>query len=253
MYPPPLIRALNTLGRGLHAKKRADLDVVEAYLKSYHDGLTDLLGPGHLPPEGVELQSLNVAKPAIQAAYWTDGPWHCLRIEERTVGHNRPRAWFNKATGRPQLRNDPSTEQWMQWVQKILRELGVMPLSGAVRLVFFPGLVYTFVSWRNVDHREEKLLHPMDCDNASKATTDPLMVPKPPKEPGPTDKPAPKKVKPVVTPTTGAYFDDAQVVDLLVFRLPQQGKPRVDRLALHKKRSATRKAVVAKNKAKKSG
>ena len=119
-------------------------------------------------------------------------------------------------------------------------------------MVFFPGLVYTFVAWRNVDHREEKLLHPMDCDNASKGTTDPLMVPKPTKETDDPDAPAPKKPKPVVIPVNGAYRDDTQVVDLLVFRLPQTGKPPVDRLALYKKRSATRKAVVARKKAEKA-
>jgi len=245
MYPPALSRALNTFGRGLHGKRRETLEVIEAHLKLYHDGLMDLLGPGHVPPETAVTKALNIAKPAITASYWTDGPWHCLRIDERTIGHNRPRAWFNKAAGYPQLRQDAATEQWMGWVEKILAHFNVRPLEGSVRVVFFPGLVYTFTAWRKVDDRQVSLLHPMDPDNSAKALLDAAMVPKPAKE---SETPSKKKHKP--KPLTGAYYDDAQIVDLLVFRLPQEGKPAVDRITLHKERSAIRKTVLAKRRAK---
>lgn len=251
MYPTTLTWALKALSLGLHAKKREALEIIKAHLLSYHDGLSDLVGPGHIPPTKIKMQSLKVARPAIQAAYWTDGPWHCLRIEERTVGHERPRAWFNSATGRPDIRNAPVTEQWMTWVQKILKELRVKPLKGSVRLVFFPGLAYTFTAWRKVDQRDEKRLHPMDPDNSSKSTTDALMVPKPEKPKKPNEDETPLKIQKLVAPKkvilSGAYFDDAQIVDLLVFRLPQDGAPPVDRITIRK----TRKAKAKKKKTEK--
>jgi hypothetical protein len=101
------------------------------------------------------------------------------------------------------------------------------------------------MAWCPVPHRAENKLHPMDADNAAKPTLDSAQVPKPPKGDGEQVSKPRKDL-----PQTGAYFNDTQVVDLLVYRLPQQGAPPVDRIALHRKRSATRKTVVAKKRAK---
>lgn len=187
--------------------------------QAYKQAFKDLAGPDSIPPSDTPLRSFSVARPPILGYYWQDGPWHCLRLEERTVGHNRPVPWIRN--GAPALRQNRETEAWMAWLAKIAHQLGLEPLKGCIRFVFHPGLAYTYMAWRQVPDRPEELLHPMDPDNAVKPATDALQCNYLKLE---TEKPA------------GAYFNDTQVVDLLIFRFPQSGAPPVNRTKIKKER-----------------
>ncbi len=260
-----LVRAIKDLQKGLHPRKLEVLALLERHIaeqnqqikalqdeaEAYKTGFLALTGPGHTPPDHAISGTYNVAKPALRASYWQDGPWHCLRVEERTVGYYRPTAFYNKTIGRAALRQNPVTEQWMLWIHKIAVEIGIKPLEGSVRMLVFPGLRYTLLAWREVDERPAALLHPMDCDNACKPSLDSLQAGKPPKVPKP--KKSAKSTAPIVTPDdpprAGAFVNDTQVVDLLVYRLMQNGLPAVDRLELHRTRSKKRQEIIAKRRA----
>lgn len=186
--------------------------------------LTMFIGPGHFPPPHVPMQVWNVARPPIQGAFWVDGPWKCLRLEERTVGHHRESAYIRQDTGRPALRFHPDTEKWMKWVAGIAKELGLTPTENQVRAIAFPGLAYTFLAWMEVAPRPARDLHPMDPDNAVKPILDALQSILAGEDRG-----------------TGAYKNDTQVVDLLVYRLPSEERAPIDRLALSRELKANRK------------
>lgn len=206
------------------AELAKELEQSKAALAAARSDLAMFIGPGHTPPPGVPTHSWAVARPSIQGAFWQDGPWKCLRLEERTVGHHRESAFIRADTGRPALRFHPDTEKWMKWVAGIASELGLAPTERQVRVVVFPGLAYTFIAWTEVDARPVADLHPMDPDNAVKPILDAL-----------------QSVMAGEDRRTGAYRNDTQVVDLLVYRLPSDQRAPIDRLALSRELKATRK------------
>jgi hypothetical protein len=209
------------------AKAREDaLEEAGREIRALRYALKCLTGPGHVPPSGATTFMSNVARPAIKVSYWEDEPWTCLRLEERTIGHHREEAYTHPATGRPALRFNPETEKWMRWTRGIAQELKIIPAAGHIREVFFPGLVYTFMAWMDVPDRPVQLLHPMDNDNLVKATLDAHQT-------------APYKGEMV---EYGVYQNDTQVVDLLIYRLPQDGAPPVDRITLGMEARKARKA-----------
>lgn len=198
--------------------------------QAFKQAFQDLVGPESTPPPNTPIRSFSVARPPILGFYWQSGPWHCLRLEERTQGHIRPIPWIRN--GKPTLRQNRETESWMAWVAKIAIQLDLEPLTGCIRFVFHPGLAFTYMAWRQVPDRPDELLHPMDPDNAVKPTTDALQLNYLKLD---TEKPA------------GAYFNDTQVVDLLVFRFPQTGTPPVNRAQVKKeRRQALKKSRLAK-------
>lgn len=213
----------------LQREAAALTEEMQALREGFRDQIHALVGGSHVPPPGARSWTSAVARPSIKVSCWKDGEWQCLRLEERTVGHNRERAFISPVTKRPALRSDPTSLKWMKWVQGIAAEAGFSPLDGKVRVVFFPGLAYTFIAWRPVPDRDASLLHPMDPDNACKTTIDGLQA------------------APFMGPQSayGAFFNDAQVVDLLVLRLPQDGQAPVDRLLIANERRRARRAKKA--------
>jgi len=253
--PDEILEAFRDLKKGLHPGKlevlalpKSQDEALQEQGEASRESFLALVGPGHTPPPGAINGKFNVAKPAIQAAYWLDGDWQCLRIEERTVGYIRPKAYFNTSINQPALRQDPITEGWMQWIHKLAVAMGIKPLEGSVRMIVFPGLRYTFLAWCPVPPRPTNLLHPMDCDNAAKPSLDSLQAgnpPKPPKKkPSKAKAPVPEPPAHTMEPLAGAFFNDTQVVDLCVYRLPQEGKPAVNRMELHRERSKKRQEVI---------
>jgi hypothetical protein len=225
--------------KGIKATLRADFSrknvwgTINSLLKendNLKNELVELQGPDPNPPPETPLQSFTVALPPILGFYWLDGPWHCLRLEERTRGFLRPIPWIN-AQGKAVLRQHRDTQAWMNWISKIALKLNLQPLVGSIRLVFRPGLSNTFVAWRNVPERQPDLLHPMDPDNAVKPTIDALQN---------------NFLRRDEEPFTGAFFNDTQIVDLLVFRGEQEQKAMIDRIALtvaRRKRLKQRKEI----------
>lgn len=186
----------------------------------------DLLGPlPDVPAEARELM-LDVARPPLRAAYWQSGPWQCLRIEERTQGYERPGV-FKDQGGRPRLRQSNAVERWMRWGEGIMEAFQVEPIprDRPVRVVFLPGAVWTFMAWREVDRHGQ--LHPQDPDNAVKPSLDFAQT-----------EPFDRKSDPR---SFGAFVNDTQVVDLLVYRISQAGAPLVDRQAITRARSLERR------------
>jgi len=186
--------------------------------------IRDVEGPDPTPPPDAPLRVFNVAHPPILGFYWEDGPWRCLRVEERTRGFMRPIPYIS-ASGRPLLRQNRDTDAWMTWMAKIANRIGIEPINGSIRLVFRPGVSWTFTAWREVDLRDHALLHPQDPDNAVKPTIDALQYNYLRDNEG-----------------TGAFFNDTQIVDLLIFRQEQDTKPLVDRIAVTSERRRKLKA-----------
>jgi len=116
----------------------------------------------------------------------------------------------------------------MTWLGGLCAEFKIAPIQGQIRLAVFPGLAYTFVAWREVQARDTALIHPMDADNVQKPTTDALQT----HRGGRTT----KESRDLEPEPYGAYINDTQVVDLLVFRLPQEGKAAHDRAEIRKVR-----------------
>lgn len=210
-------------------KLTVELEEARAALARANGDLEFFVGPGHTPPVGVEEQTWTVARPPIKGFFWEVGPWKCLRLAERTVGHHRESAYLRQDTGRPALRFHPETEKWMKWITGIFAELRLVPTTNQVRVIFFPGLSYTFMAWREVEERLVVDLHPMDPDNAFKPIAD-----------------AAQSISLGKDREFGAWRNDTQIVDLLVYRLPQDDRAPVDRLALSRELRAKRKPRVKK-------
>jgi len=201
-----------------------ELEATKGALAKAQEDLQFFVGPGHVPPAGVPEQTWNVARPPIRGFFWESGPWKCLRLEERTVGHHRESAYIRADTGKAAVRFHPETEKWMKWVTGIFAELKMTPTTNQVRVIFFPGLSYTFMAWREVGNRFMEDLHPQDPDNAFKPIAD-----------------AAQSISLGKDREFGAWRNDTQIVDLLVYRLPHDERAPIDRLALSRERKATRK------------
>lgn len=200
-----------------------ELAEAKARIQALEGIVGDLLGPDPDIPEGADVRRLDVARPPLVAAYWQQGPWRCLRVEEPTVGYDRPSIFLIE--GKVRVRQVNAVERWMRWGAKILEafEVEPVPADRQVRVVFLPGLVWTFLAWREVERIG--VLHHQDPDNAVKPTLDFAQTAQAGKSPRPF----------------GAFVNDTQVVDLMVYRIPQAGAAAVDRQAITRARSRDKK------------
>ena len=201
-----------------------ELADAKARIAMLEEVVEDLLGPDPDVPDWADRRSLDVARPPLTAAFWKKGPWSCLRIEERTVGYDRPSVFL--LNGKVRVRQANVVERWMRWINGLMDAFEVEPIPEGhkVRVIFVPGQVWTFMAWREVERSGN--LHPQDPDNLVKPILDGCQT-------RPYSAKDPRRY--------GAFLNDTQIVDLMIYRIPQAGAAAVNRQAITRARSAEKK------------